>query len=201
MVIYFDIDSTLFNTPQFAHRYLRPQLLQVLRFSEASLLTAEKTYRDSLQKPTDFNFEEYCTVLAKAGGTPTEQLLALFASRELYIHCLYPEVLEVLEELQKRECSLGIYSEGFTQFQQRKLEYTGIAGYFIPELVYVARRKLDPQVVEVLQPGSLVVDDNLEYIDGLLSSKATPVWINRVDDLKHEQAQTITDLTQLFEMF
>ncbi len=199
--MYFDIDSTLFNTPQFAHKHLRPLLLERLGLTEEHLLGAEQVYRYTLQKATDFDFVAYCGVLAKAGGVSVEVLLELFALREIYADCLYPEVFAVLTHLQKHGVGLGIYSEGFTEFQRRKLQFTGIIDFFIPEEVHIARRKLDTQVIAKLATGSVVIDDNLEYIDGLISSAVTPVWLNRVDDTKHSSAKTITNLTQLLTDF
>ncbi len=200
MVLYFDIDSTLFDTPRFAHQLLRPQLLDCLQVAEEELRQREQTYKDTLTKTTDFLFPDYCRALASGSIEKEQQLLELYSNRELYQQCLYPEVIEVLTQLQQQKRVLGIYSEGFTEFQLKKLDCTDITVFFSPSHMHIARRKLDAAVVSQLKPGSIVIDDNLEYIEGLQNTPVHPVWINRVDDEVHSWARTIHTLTEVLAL-
>lgn len=199
MVLYFDIDSTLFTTNMFKKSRVEPRLLELFGVSEAVFAQADAAYFATLKKGTDFNYHEYAAFLVGAFSelqVSTLKVAALFELEELYKGMVYPEVVSLLTELKTRGYKLGIYSEGFNDFQNYKLEFTGIKNFFSPAHIHISRRKSEPKVVASLEKESLVIDDKPEYLL-TLPEEIISVWINRDSKEVHQTLTTIHTLSEL----
>lgn len=196
-VLYFDIDFTLLNTEVLMHTFHRKHILALLAVSDEQLAEAEAAYHQTLEKSTDFDPRAFTQLLAQRFGTDADKLLAVFADPKANRESLYPETRAEIAYWHIRGFRLGVYSEGLLDFQMHKLTDSGMLPFFEPELIHIARRKLAPDVVAGLEPGGYVIDDNLEYIDGLAGTAVTPVWINRKDSRVHPHALTIKTLAEL----
>ena len=64
-----------------------------------------------------------------------------FKKSALTKHKIYEEVRDVLEKLSKI-AMLGIFSEGNLEFQRKKLNQTGIEGYFKKDNTHIVLNKL-----------------------------------------------------------
>ncbi len=201
MTIYFDIDSTLFTTNLFKKTKIDPQLEELLGVSLETLQESEKAYFTGLEKGTDFDFHNYCAFIAEkfndvGGSASKEQLEKLFEDQALYEGMVYPDVFPTLQLLQDRGDSIGIFSEGHTDFQTNKITFTGVMTFADPTKVHIARRKLEPEVLSKLEAGAIVIDDKIEYLENLPET-LTPVWINRTSEEKHSTIATIKSLEEI----
>jgi len=187
MIVYFDIDSTVFTTHLFKKTRVDPQLSELLAVPVEVITETEKQYFTGLEKGTDFKYQEYASFLSQRVDSTNHvsemQIIDLFENPALYTDMLYPDVLPILSELKLRGIPMGVYSEGFEDFQKNKLVFTGIFEYFEPEYVHISRRKKTPEVLARLEIDAILVDDKLEYLTGLPES-SIPLMINRDSEEK-----------------
>lgn len=172
MLIYFDIDSTVFTTHLFKQTRITPHMAELLGVRVETLLEVEKDYFRNLEKSTDFKYQDYCSFMAEAfvtvgGVASTSKLIELFETPALYEGMVYPDVIPTLQMLTDRGDTLGIYSEGFSDFQGHKITDTGLLPFFSSTHIHIARRKSEEQVLSQLESGSLLIDDKIEYLQAL----------------------------------
>jgi len=178
MIVYFDIDSTVFTTDLFKKTRIDPALSELLAVPVEVITKIEKQYFTGLTKGTDFKYQEYVAFLAEkvtsSNQVTVAQLITLFENPALYTDMLYPDVVPIFSELKLRGIPMGVYSEGF----EDKLVFTDILEYFEPEHIHISRRKKTPEVLSKLEFEAIIVDDKLEYLTGL-PEVITPLMINR----------------------
>ena len=195
--ILFDIDLTLFDADLFRLN-VYPRLAEAIKISLPEFNETLASYTNALEKSSDFLPNRFLRHIAKAHSFPFQQLYDTYFHPRNFKDALYPDTLPALQQL----CSpynLGIYSEGYEDFQTTKLRLSGILDYFDPDLIYIHRRKIDPSFLNSLPNQTLIVDDRLKVIDNLNPhSNTTPVWLNRKDNTTHPTAKTIHSLTELF---
>lgn len=201
MLVYFDIDSTVFTTHLFKKTRVNPQLVELLGVSLEKLTEVDTRYFGSLEKGTDFNYHEYTAFLFDAfstvgGVASAAELEALFENPAMYEGMIYPDVLPILHELKQLGHSLGVYSEGFDDFQRHKLVHTGIIDFFDQDRIHIARRKKTPEVITQLDVLSIVIDDKLEYLQGLPEG-ITPLLIQRELEGEDAPVQKIQSLEEI----
>lgn len=201
MLVYFDIDSTVFTTHLFKKTRVNPQLVELLGVSLEKLTEVDTRYFGSLEKGTDFNYHEYTAFLFDAfstvgGVASAAELEALFENPVMYEGMIYPDVLPVLQELKQLGHTLGVYSEGFEDFQRHKLVHTGILPFFDQDRIHISRRKKSPEVIAQLDVNSIVVDDKLEYLVELPKGM-TPLMIQREPDATPVPVQKIQSLEEI----
>lgn len=196
MLVLLDIDHTLINTNQL-RLSITQALVQKLNLSVEQFVEAEKQYVSSLENRHDFNPQDYLSFLGQQLEVPTSQLSEVFFNTSFYRSALFPEVVPALKDLVVN-FTLGIYSEGFTDFQLAKLQHAGISGFFHKTHYYIFRRKLKPENISQLPQKSIIVDDNPTVIEVLRQAKTIrTIWINRQDMSQHQSVQTIHALDQL----
>jgi len=201
MTIYFDIDSTLFTTGVFMQTKIFSAIEALLGVSNKELQQANPGYFDSLEKGTDFNFKEYSAFLAATFGKGERQVLekeitSFFLDRKRYAGMVYPEVVETLQLLSQKGHTLGIFSEGFTNFQTNKISFADLLPFFDPNKIHISRRKMQLEVLSLLDKNAVIVDDKTEYLVGL-DQTITPLWINRYSTEKHPTIKTIHSLAEM----
>jgi FMN phosphatase YigB (HAD superfamily) len=196
-IILFDIDKTLFNGHSMFEKFLVPSLIEELGFDEENIIRAQKEYKKTLEKHTDFNPEEFIYFLAKSKGIDSEPIFDIFYTPEFFSESLFPEVKPILDELGENY-NLGIFSEGLKSWQSKKLDNTGIKNYFEQSLVFIERRKTASAVLRSLPEKVIIIDDNVDVINNLLNfGRVRPIWINRVEKPSIEGAREIKNLTEL----
>ncbi|HYD34698.1 MAG TPA: HAD hydrolase-like protein [Vitreimonas sp.] len=199
-VILFDIDRTLFDTPYWAGELVNPAIAELLNVKVEELLVVKNQYTDQLVKNTDFNPVDYLTHLSKVYARSIEELAQVFYQPAYFQQAVYADVLPTLLVL-RSQYQLGIFSEGDLDFQQTKLELSGLKSFFEPELHFIERRKEVPQVLQRLQPGWVIVEDKPEVITTLETQTQTlPIWINREAETEFTPQRQMTTLTELPEL-
>ena len=195
MTIYFDIDSTVFMTKMFTKTRIDPAVQEILGISVEQLAEINDRYYATLTKGTDFNFNEYARFISEDSAT-VEAITRLFTEKKLYKGMVYPDVEPILQLLKDRGDTIGIYSEGFQDYQMYKLQHTEILPFFDANHMHIARRKQTDEVVAKLEDGALIIDDKLEYLQTVPES-CTPLWIQRNEN---EGVPTIATIRSLEEI-
>jgi len=195
-IILFDVDGTLIDTSKLKNLRYR-SLIKKIKISEKDHIEATQNYVKSLKSSTDFNPETYLKMLSGYCKTEFASLAEIYYDRRLYSECLFPDVLKVLEVLNKNY-KLGIFSEGYKKFQNKKLFLSGIHDYFHKDNKYIFRRKtLDKNLIRIPKD-AVIVDNNKEVMEILYSKGFRRLyWVNRKDNKNHKKIQTVFDLTSL----
>ncbi len=107
----------------------------------------------------------------------------LFKKSNLQKHANFREVNSVLRELSQK-ASLGILSEGLSDFQRNKLFMTSIDKYFQKDYVHINEKKetVLEEILNKYKKNSLfLVDDKLSilYLAKKISPSVFTVWIKR----------------------
>ena len=195
--ILFDIDLTLFDANLFRLN-VYPKLAEAIKISLPEFNQTLASYTNALEKSSDFLPNRFLRHIAKAHSFPFQQLYDTYFHPRNFINALYPDTVPAIQKLFPAN-SLGIYSEGYRDFQVTKLKLSGILDYFDPDFLYIHRRKIDPTVLNSLPNDSVIIDDRLEVINGMAPyPNITPVWLNRNDYTTHPLVKTIRSLTELF---
>jgi len=192
-IVLFDIDNTLIDTKKLSLLAYTDIAKQTGKsFEEISKLKDE--YKDSLELNTDFYPDRLMVFLEKKIGQPIDNP---FNKKEIYVESLFEETVELLNKL-KQTKRLGIYSEGFTDYQTKKLEFSGIIGFFDKDLIFIKRRKLDKASLDVIPDGATVIDDSQKVIEEIKKyEKFETLWLNRNTDEKMNGIRTIEKLGEL----
>jgi len=192
-IVLLDIDNTLIDTKKLSLlAYMDITKQTGKSFEEISKLKDE--YKDSLEFNTDFYPDRLMDFLVKKIGQPIDNP---FDKKEIYVESLFEGTIDMLKKLQKTN-KLGIYSEGFTDYQTRKLEFSGIIDFFDKDLIFIKRRKLDNESLNVIPDGATVVDDNRKVVEKLDTLKRIkPVWLNMSNDETIEGISTIKNLNEV----
>ena len=198
-IILFDFDKTVSDTHGFVERFC----LEVnKKFSITPEVCKEvlHEYHLQLDSSTDFRPEGYAQEMYKKTGINQDLIKEIIFDPKN--HPLFPESFEVLTSLSKR-CVLGIFSEGFEDWQKKKIQLDGIWDFFEPKMMIIERRKLLPESIEKIPKEATVVDDKKEVIKTLAQFRPDLklVWINREggDEISTPQIRTIKSLTELLD--
>lgn len=198
-IILFDIDYTLLNV-LISKENCKSKLSKFLNASIEDFSVVEKGYVQKDTGFTDFNPQEYIGYISKKYNVSTQDVSKVFFDEENFKNTPYQEVVPLLETLSKNY-RLGIFSEGFEEFQLLKLHKSGLLPYFDQEITLIFRRKLTQKSLDLLPKGCFVVDDNYFVIEALCEAGSfKPVWLNRKTKEKHPNCETVFDLTNLKEV-
>jgi len=195
-IVLFDIDNTLIDTKKLSFLAYADIARQTGKsFEEISKLKDE--YKDSLEFNTDFYPDRLMDFLVKKIGQPIDNP---FDKKEIYVESLFEETIELLTKL-KQTKRLGIYSEGFTDYQTKKLEFSGIIDFFDKDLIFIKRRKLDNESLNVIPDGATVIDDNPKVVEKLDTVKRIKtVWLNMFKDEILQGISTIKKLSEVHDL-
>ncbi len=197
-LILFDIDGPLLDAEKFG-KSIRTSFIKVLKVNEEELMRAIADYYAALESTTDFNPKDIVVHISKRYNIDPILLDNIFWKEDKhYKDSLYPEVVSVLEKLSK-EKTLGIFSQGFEEFQRHKLEASGIQKFFEQDEIFVYRRKLSEEAIGGLPKGALVIDDNHEVVLKL-SDYVDVIWMNRRTQDDDPQVKTIHSLKEILDI-
>jgi putative hydrolase of the HAD superfamily len=148
-----------------------------------------------------------------------DEAFALHATLESGAHGLYPESLDVLEQLHDAGYLLGLITNGPSELQRGKLRTVAIESLFDVVIVSgeVGRQKPEPEIfaralaaIGESADASVHVGDNLVAdIGGARDAGMTAVWIDRSrgaaasassDEPQGEPHHTISDLRELLAL-
>lgn len=195
-VIFFDIDRTLFDAVKFKG-LVKAQICLACGVEEANYDDATIRYLSQLEETNDFNPEDFITFIAKDFGINKQKVQNIYYGEESYSNALYSDVPMVLQDL-AQEYTLGIFSQGFTQYQLKKLEFTGIFKYFSKDQIIISRRKLEDTTLRKLGRDGAVIDDKPEVVSAVKdNTEITPIWLNRLSPYDLPEVHTIHTLYDL----
>lgn len=194
-IILFDIDGVLFDTEKFG-KLLRSKFVRILGVAEEELIRANADYYSKLSERTDFDPHGITAYLSERFGKDVAGLDHIFwEEEELYKESLYPETREALEKL-KRQKILGIFSQGNEDLQNRKLDASNLRDYFSPEYIFILRRKLSDEAIELLPRDATFVDNKHDVVEAL-KKFVDVIWINRKSEESDPAIKTIHSLAEL----
>ncbi len=195
-IILFDIDYTLLNT-SISKKNFRVRISELLNIPLKDFLVVEKNYVKKEKGFTGFKPEEYIDYISKNFNANSSDISKTFFDERNFVNTPYPEVPDLLESLFGK-FNLGVFSEGFEDFQLSKLHKSNLLEYFDRDLVFIFRRKLTKEALDLIPKGCFIVDDNLPVVCGLVeANQFKPLWLNRKTKEKHERCKTIFDLKNL----
>jgi phosphoglycolate phosphatase-like HAD superfamily hydrolase len=196
-LILFDIDQTLFNTPQFI-KVMRQQLAEVLKISPQELEDVIEKYLTDLPHAADFSPNHYLAFMAKKYHADLTKLEAIMYDKTNFGSALFPETLSVLLRLKEEKYPLGLYSEGVLEWQTNKLKANNILEFFEPQHRHILPRKMDRSLLESIPEGTLIIDDKPAIIEFLQEfPQVIPLHIVR-DNTKPTGEYTLSSLNDLF---
>lgn len=192
-VILFDIDYTLLDTAV-SKRYYREKISKLANVSIDDFILVENEYKKKDSGFTDFHPDDYIEHICKSYDLNKNSIRELFFSDANFKDALYDDVVSALEVLSGK-FSLGIFSEGFEDFQLIKLSKSGIMNFFERDLIFIFRRKLEESSLALLPDNCFVVDDNISVIEALKQvGNFKPIWINRKESSKNSVQVAINGL-------
>jgi len=191
------MDRTIFDTEKSGEK--RSQCLAEI--SQKTVEEIEKInsdYKLGLKSSTDFDPNEFLTLVSKKTEIDFEILNQTVFQPQNFV--LYPETKEKLNKSLNEGYSLGIFSEGVSEWQMKKLILTGIIDYFDPSLILIEKRKLSAESINKIPNGATIVDDKKEVIEKLHPLKKFKLfWLNRVNSDEFPGVKTIKSLLEVAE--
>ena len=197
-LVLFDIDGVLFDTERFG-KLLRSRFVKILGIDEEELISANADYYSKLSERTDFDPRGITAYLSERFEKDVVTLDLVFWKEEhLYQESLFPETLEVLEKL-KGQKTLGIFSQGNEELQNRKLDAARLRDYFSPEYVFIHKRKLSDDAIELLPREATFVDNKHDVVEAL-QKFVDVIWINRKSEESDPKIKTIHSLGEILDI-
>lgn len=192
--ILFDIDGTLVNTNMLKLQ-TSSALAGLLKLSSTTMSQVVDDYVHSLPHPHDFHPRKLAEFLASRYATEAEIIYSTYCD---YItpELLYADVLPALSGLAS-QYPLGVFSEGFTDFQTMKLERSGLLRLLDPHHLYIFPRKLEINLPSILPENALIVDDTDEALTVVRGTGFLGIRLDRDQSSLPDQIPTIATLTGL----
>lgn len=195
-IILFDIDKTMHDNDEFRRLY-REKISKHYLIDDDAWEKALQGYDKSLKIRRLSHAKKLIKHMAHELNIDIKKFRQAHYDIDNYEKALFKDVKKVLEKLKKTH-TLGLYTEGYKDHQFRKIKKGGLLDYFQKEHQYILFNKRTPRVINSLPKDCIVIDDNPEVIEQLMSrSDITPIWINRKDQAKHPHVYTIHSLEEL----
>ena len=193
-LVLFDIDGTLFDPRKFGVLY-RAELIKILGIEEDALSAAIADYYATLETTTDFDPHGLAAYLASRFSVDKEKIDGAIWNKSHFKEAVFEDALPTVQALSKSK-TLGIFSQGFVEFQKYKLENTGLLKYFDPEQIFIHKRKADDTSLAAIPKDATVIEDKHDVAE-TLSSICSVVWINRRTPDADPKLRTIHSLSEL----
>lgn len=196
-IILFDFDKTISDTNGFVEKFCF-ELNRLFSIPKQITLVTFEEYKSKLEFSTDFRPEDFSQDVSKKTGIDLKLIEeCIFNPKNFPV---FEEVRHVLTELSIKN-RLGIFSEGFDDWQKKKIKLSGLWDFFDPDLIIIERRKLSPESINKIPTGAVVIDDKRIVIENLANTRPDLylVWINRLNGERIEapQIRTIKNLDEL----
>lgn len=197
--ILFDWDDTLFSKQKFI-KNLCENLGKECDSNAQKIEDIEKEYVNSLNKSGDFRMEGFLNYLENKVNNKFKLEHFISNKLEIYSRSLFEDTVSVLSEL-RNNFDIGIYSQGYEDFQKTKIESSGIKKFFDDHLIYIDKDKLNPAFIQQLPTGATIIDDKKEVIEELkTSNRFNLIWINRKNEENIEGVKTIRSLKEVVSL-
>lgn len=198
-IILFDIDDTLIEVHKMS-KMLYQQMANMAGITLEEVIAAKERYKLTIEKTSDYKPDDLMVFVYDDLKTETLKQTNPFTEEAYYEESLFPEVKIVFEKL-KKDYILGIFSEGFIDYQSNKIKLSGLDKFFDKNFIFIERRKTDPESIKKLPMGSIIVDDRKEVIEKLKTlNKFNLIWINRNNDETINGITTIKNLNELLNL-
>lgn len=197
-LILFDIDGTLVNTKKFSVPIYR-EIAKILDIPVEKVIEIKDEYKNNLKSNTDYKPNDLLKYISKKTRKSLNNKNP-FNNPDNYLKSIYPETISVLKNLSPFY-NLGIFSEGFKDYQLKKIELAKIVNFFDKNLIYIERRKLKKEMIDRIANKTIIIDDKKEVIKKLMTkNRFELIWINRNDNgqkIENEKVKTIFNLKEL----
>jgi len=195
-VILFDIDKTLLN-PYPIMDDLTDEINNKFH-KEIDVFEIYDEYVKKLDSSTDFYPKDFLELLSKKTKISFSDLNSYFYDPKIWESYIYEGTIDFLNKI-KFNFNLGIFSEGFRSFQNKKLKMSKLDIFFREDLIFISRRKLDDAFLKTIPEKSIIIDDKKEVIKKLRDfGKFDVIWINRNQD--KEKIVGVKEIENLSEL-
>lgn len=114
-------------------------------------------------------------------------------TQKLYRDSLYPDAIATLALLAK-EYPLGIFSQGYREFQENKLKQCGIVSYFKKECIFIFPDKTLTSVLDTLPENAVIIEDKLSVVQKI-NPPLIAIQMDRSNTQKY--SPSVTSLAEL----
>lgn len=198
-IILFDIDETLMGLDKMAVMFYE-KLAKQLGITTEKIIELKEQYKKTLNQSGDYLHSNLILFLKEITGNNGKEIEDPFEDKENYKKSLHPEVKENVKKLSKN-FRLGVYSEGFYEYQKKKVYWSGIGDFFDEKLIFITQNKSDPEFLKILPEGAIIIDDKKSKIEKLKEAgRFNLVWINRKDDEVMDDVKTVKDLNEFADL-
>jgi len=194
--IYCDIDRTLIDAVKI-REYTRAEIATESGIDREKVDEYINEYVSTLAHKNGYSYTEMLKHLSQRSGADFEILKKAHDKPINFVKSLYSDTVATVTKLKENNCLLGIYSEGWDDYQINKLKLSGIYEFFDRDKIIISRNKSVFKLVEQMG-NSIVVDDWPEVINYLAQyPQITPIWLNLLNNDKHKTAKTIHSLSEM----
>lgn len=114
-------------------------------------------------------------------------------TQKLYLDSLYPDAVTTLALLSK-EYLLGIFSQGYREFQENKLRQCGIMPYFKKEYIFIFPDKTLSSALKTLPENAVIIEDKLSVVQKI-NPPLIAIQMDRSNTQKY--SPSVTSLVEL----
>ncbi len=172
--ILFDVDKTLFNTPE-AAKVLLDEIDVFLKQHKIDQFNAEELlneYLETLTQMSQFHFHNLFkfieTKLKPLNVSQTSiDSLRLNLENSIKFNFLYPDVKESIKNLKDNGFRLGIFTQSNDPNWQN-MKIATIKNCLTPELIFISPDKTNPNFLAKLPHEAVIIDDKPAVIQALV---------------------------------
>ncbi|MFZ2025784.1 MAG: HAD hydrolase-like protein [Microgenomates group bacterium] len=166
-ILLFDIDYTIFDTDIYK-RMIAEKFTLKYQLDATRVALFDEQYEKNLGNVIGINIKEYSRLFGEQFDISPDILFTIVMdTKEFYTQSLYPDALVTLTLLSK-EYPLGIFSQGYRDFQENKLEKCGIMSYFKKEHIFIFPDKTQPSVLKTLPENAVIIEDKLSVVQKIV---------------------------------
>jgi len=193
-IILFDIDDTLIDTHPMAKKIYQ-KLADTVGVTLEEIIETKEKYKLTLEKYSDYEPNKLLDFIYKNFNIDESRRINPFIENSYYQEALFPEARKLLEKLNKNY-RLGVFSEGFYDYQWRKVSY--LIDLLDKDLIFISRRKLEDNFLEKIPKDSIIIDDRKDVVEKLRDFGRFQVfWLNKKNEEKISGVIEIKELKEL----
>lgn len=196
-ILLFDIDYTIFNTDRFKKK-INEYIYHYFHLEKNSFELFDKQYQENIRDVIGINIKDYSEQLGTTFSLPPDRIFNLIMDNQnLYLHSIYPDTLPALTLLSKNYI-LGIFSQGYADFQMNKLTKMRILPYFNEKYIFIFPHKIHKDNILQLPKNGVVIDDKLSVVEAVVPY-IPAILINR-GITAHSYKPSIKKLTEIIDI-
>jgi len=196
-ILLFDIDYTIFNTDRFKQK-INEYIYHYFHLDKEKFELFDTQYQKNIQEVIGINIKDYSEQIGKEFSLPPERIFSLIMDNQnLYLHSIYPDTLPALTLLSKNYI-LGIFSQGYADFQMNKLTKMRILPYFNEKYIFIFPHKIHKNNILQLPKNGVIIDDKLSVVEAVIPY-IPAILINR-GIATHSYKPSIKKLTEIIDI-